>query len=491
MINLSVMDCRNNHTIDLLLWGENRRYWRAATTGQRNEDRMCAQYLQSIPVILVFSPVPTDVYELDTSFNHCRRALNMIARITKIAVAVTILGLFQGTAQAQVESPDATVATGILADDGGCADAGCTGCADPSCADEWVSSRRFGLQRRSNCSCPRCHPRSSWASFDALLWWGKGRSTPPLVTSGTSGVLPPPPNDTTILFGGGTVGSEMAAGARADFGFWFDDCEMLGIGAKVWGLEGDSDDFYAASDGSTVLARPYDNVGSGTQGETAFVIAGGGGTLPGNVNVNTSSSVLAAEAYLRSGVLAGRGYSVDLVGGYHFMRLDDDLSIFSTTIDTPTDFTMLDSFDAHNEFHGGSLGLIGEIRHGRWTTSGLAKFSVGNMHQSVRIYGDNSFNHIGGLLAQPTNVGEYARDVTAFIPEIGVTAGYDVRNWMRLTVGYNFLWISNVALAGDQIDRSLNIPQDVPAPDPARPDFTFQESEYWLHGLTLGATLMY
>ena len=75
------------------------------------------------------------------------------------------------------------------------------------------------------------------------MWWGKGRSTPPLVTSGTDGILPGAP----ILFGGGTVGSEMAAGARADFGFWFDDCETLGIGAKVWGLAGDSDGFFQAS----------------------------------------------------------------------------------------------------------------------------------------------------------------------------------------------------------------------------------------------------
>ena len=49
---------------------------------------------------------------------------------------------------------------------------------------------RFGLQHHPNCSCPRCHPRHAWASFDALMWWGKGRSTPPLVTSGANGVLP-------------------------------------------------------------------------------------------------------------------------------------------------------------------------------------------------------------------------------------------------------------------------------------------------------------
>ncbi len=68
-----------------------------------------------------------------------------------------------------------------------------------------------------------------------------------------------------------------------------------------------------------------------------------------------------------------------------------------------------------NEFHGGTVGMVGEIRHGSWTLSGLAKFSVGNMHQSVRDqrlpehYGTHRCCRPcdpGGLLAQPTNMGD-------------------------------------------------------------------------------------
>ncbi len=153
---------------------------------------MHGQSLQSIPVVLVFSPVLTDVVQIRNPLRTIRRrALNMIARITIVAVAVTLLGLVHGTAQAQVGPSDAPVPTGIVAGDGGgCADAGCLACSDPSCADEWLSTRRFGLHHHPNCACPRCRPRHAWASFDALMWWGKGRSTVPLVTSGTNGVLP-------------------------------------------------------------------------------------------------------------------------------------------------------------------------------------------------------------------------------------------------------------------------------------------------------------
>ncbi|MHB8863169.1 MAG: BBP7 family outer membrane beta-barrel protein [Pirellulaceae bacterium] len=424
----------------------------------------------------------------------------MIARITQVAVAVTILALLPLTTQAQMGPPPAT---GIVGGGGECGTADCADCGDPSCTDQWISTRRFGLQHNANCACPRCRPRHAWASFDALMWWGKGRATPALVTSGADGVLP----DAPILSGDGSVGNGLAAGARADFGFWFDECETLGMGAKVWGLAGDSDGFSAASpDGSTVLARPFYNVV--LDQEDALLISSPG-LLAGSVNTNTSSDVLAAEAYLRSGILAGRGYNVDLVGGYHFLRFDNDLSVFSssTVIDPGgaapigTLINVLDEFDARNEFHGGTLGLVAEARHGCWTLSGLAKFSVGNMRQTVGIDGYQSITtpdnlatvSPGGLLAQPTNMGEYARDVTAWIPEFGVTAGYDVRDWLRLTMGYNVLWISNVAFAGDQIDRNVNPTQfgGNPLIGPARPAFAFQENEYWLHGLTLGATLMY
>ena len=296
--------------------------------------------------------------------------------------------------------------------------------------------------------------------------------------------------DAPVLFGGGTVGSGMAAGARADFGFWFDDCETLGMGAKVWGLEGDSDGFYAARrrTGNPVLARPFYNVVLGQ--EDALLVASPG-LIVGSINADTSSSVLAAEAYLRSGILAGRGYNLDLVGGYHFLRLDDELSVFSNSmsidpggaVPVGTIIDVLDEFGAQNEFHGGSIGVVGEIRHGCWTLSGLAKCqrrqhairrSTSTATRASRRRATRRRSLPGGMLAQPTNMGEYARDVTAWIPELGVTAGYDVRNWLRLTIGYNFLWISNVAFAGDQIDCSVNPTQfgGNPLIGPARPAFT-------------------
>ncbi|MGM0486140.1 MAG: BBP7 family outer membrane beta-barrel protein [Planctomycetota bacterium] len=369
--------------------------------------------------------------------------------------------------------------------------------------NEWVCKALFGRTHHPNCRCLLCNPRPRWASFDALMWWGKGRSVPVLASGGPDGVLP----DAEILFGGGDVGTAMAAGARTDFGFWFDQCELLGMGARFWGLDGDSTSFSANTDDQPLMFRPFYEV-QAPGSEEAFPVSrpGGNNPLTGTLDITTSSSVLATEAYLRTSMLAGRGYNLDLTGGYSFLRLDDDLNIHSvsTVVSGPfagPELDVLDSFDARNEFHGGAVGLTSEIRHGCWTMTGLAKFSVGNMRQSVRIDGSthtttsggSETTDPGGILAQPTNMGTYTRDKTVWIPEFGVSAAYEVREWLRLTIGYSGVWISDVVFSGDQIDRGVNSSQFSGGTlvGPARPAFELHSTEYWLHGLNLGATLTF
>ena len=101
-----------------------------------------------------------------------------------------------------------------------------------------------------------------------------------------------------VLFGNGSVGNQMAGGARTDFGFWVDECESLGMGAKVWGVDGDRTSFSVESpDGNPYLARPFYNIL--LDAEDALIVASPG-LLAANMNVSTSSSMLGAEAYLEN-----------------------------------------------------------------------------------------------------------------------------------------------------------------------------------------------
>jgi hypothetical protein len=61
-------------------------------------------------------------------------------------------------------------------------------------------------------------------------------------------------------------------------------------------------------------------------------------------------------------------------------------------------------------------------------------------------------------------------------------------NGVDLTLGYTFLYLSDVARAGDQIDPMINVSQLPPGPltGAALPDFSFQSSGFWAQGLTFG-----
>ena len=97
------------------------------------------------------------------------------------------------------------------------------------------------------------------------------------------------------------------------------------------------------------------------------------------------------------------------------------------------------------------------------------------------------------MLALPTNMGRYSRDKVALIPEVNVTLAYRVRDWLNLSIGYNAIYWTDVVLAGDQIDLNVNPTQLNGGIQigPDAPTFAYRNTDYWMQGLTLGATLTY
>ena len=75
----------------------------------------------------------------------------------------------------------------------------------------------------------------------------------------------------------------------------------------------------------------------------------------------------------------------------------------------------------------------------------------------------------GGLLALSSNSGHHERDRFAAVPEAGVSVGYRLTDHVRVSAGYNFLYVTQAAragsLAGGVVDSRL-VPQ-LAAHDPA------------------------
>ena len=346
-----------------------------------------------------------------------------------------------------------------------------------------------------------CRAYDVWGGAELLLWWAKGSNTPALVTTspdvaapgdagqlGTAGVQ--------VLAGNEFLGDEIQAGGRITFGLWLDPNHDVGAGMKFYALEGDDTSrTFGPSDGSgspgnPILARPFFNALLGE--EDALLIAFPG-FATGSVNVNSGNSFTAAESYLRIMLERDRNHRVDLLAGYQFMRLDDRLSINSSSANiVGINFDMSDRFNTENEFHGGQLGLQGEMLRGRWSLNGFAKVSYGGMRQEVRIDGETIVTippggplpaDPGSVFAQPTNIGTFSRTRGVFIPEFNINLAYFQTPNLSFSVGYDIIWLSSIVTSGDQIDRRVNFSQPI---GPARPRFAFDDTSYYLQGLNLG-----
>ena len=352
-----------------------------------------------------------------------------------------------------------------------------------------------------------CHCLDTWGSVEFLMWWARGTSLPPLVTTslpGTAqvqaGVLGQP--NTSILFGDQLATSKLQGGGRVTAGIWLDPDHNVAAGGRFFGLGGDTTRFAAnSSTGDPILGLPFFN--SLLNQEDAFLVAYPG-LSRGSIQAHaTTNNILGAEAFTEIMMVRDTYRRIDLVAGYQFFRLNDWLQINSnSTLTAPGPLQGLhtelnDRFSTRNEFHGGELGLRGRLARGQWSLNVLGQVAIGNINQQVTIAGTTvttgpgggaGITTPGGLLAQPTNIGEFERNKFSYIPQVIANVHYHLTPNVSVHLGYNIMWLGDIALSGDQIDQRVNPSQFAGGPlvgDPT-PAFAFQDREYWLQGINWG-----
>ncbi len=360
------------------------------------------------------------------------------------------------------------------------------------------SSSRGSYSKLMAGNCPEV-----WASAEALLWFPQARTGPALVSfndPGTSAVLGTP----GVTTYGEELGNELTAGGRFDAGRYFGD-GTFGIGGRFWIIGEDSSSADFAGNGAAgTIARPYFDTNLGNEfavqiGSTVPT-AGAPSGFTGSVSVDESLSMLGAEAYGRLNFGRGREFHTDLIGGYSYFSIDNNLAIDSTTTltapSTGAVTVFRDRFNVENEFQGGQIGAETVLRRGRWVARSLTKVHLGNMNQLVNVSGDSDRNAAGGaplvdfgdgLLAGGRN-GTFERDVFTFAPEVNLKLGYRFRDHVTFNVGYSFIYWNNVALVGDQIDRNLEF--DVASVLVRRGlPYSIKDRGFWVQGIDLGATI--
>jgi hypothetical protein len=334
-----------------------------------------------------------------------------------------------------------------------------------------------------------------------LYWWTKDSPQPtPLVSNG---FLTDP--GTQVLLGGKDIDFGHHNGARFTLGYRL---------SPTWALEASGFFLPKATEtrsvsssglpGSTHLVVPFFDV---TRNSEAFSDVSLAGSFSGAATQEMTSRLWGAEGNVVMRMANPGPMSVELLGGFRYLNLSEKFSFFTSSPDLPpgptTVFATEDVFDATNDFYGAQLGVRGKYQAGRFIADASVKVGLGVMRQHVDVSGalaTNFFNpptvqgFVGGLFAQPSNIGSHRRDQFAVVPEAGINVGFKLTDWMSIVAGYTFLYASNVVRPGNQVDRAIN-PSQSPAislttPSPlvgaARPEFKFKSTDFWAHGLNMG-----
>jgi hypothetical protein len=347
-----------------------------------------------------------------------------------------------------------------------------------------------------------------------LGWVMEGMNSPALVTTSPAGT---PQNQAAILgfngtstLFGGEFNDSFRSGARVQGGWYVDPSRYWAIGGDYYQLFGDGDSFSANTATNAILGRPFFDIIAGRQ---TAQLASFPARVSGDVNVTTDTQLRSFGIHIQADAInapgaqsqiassCGREPRLDWLLGYRYVSLEDEINITenltSLVNNAQGTINLRDQFETENSFQGIEIGAIREIPMGRFWFETVTKVALGNNTQQVRINGSTQLveagvpeTFTGGLLAQRSNIGIYEREEFAVVPELGATLGFHVTPRFSLTVGYTFVYFSNVVRAGDQIDTDLNpglIPiEDDPLTGPLRPQFIFRQNDFYAHGITAG-----
>jgi hypothetical protein len=362
--------------------------------------------------------------------------------------------------------------------------------------------------------------------------------TVPLLTTGP--VTSPPTSGFGILNNPGTqllfptggpnpeIGLGYTPGARVTIGGWTDGgyhlpgCPAIGLEASYLTLGRVATHFEASSNafGLPLLARPV--VDATTDRETVLLVsapASAGGPA-GSFKVDTSTELWGAEANAFMPFFGWHHVMLGGMAGFRYINFEEGLQIDQqskllsngiaflngVTIKPPATLNIFDDFQTRNNFYGGQVGAQLAVDLWRFTFSGQAKIALGTMHEQVEILGTTTVSKPplgrlstpGGILALPSNSGDFGQYEFAIVPEATGKVSLQITNNINVSVGWTFMYMNNVQRPGNLIDRNVN-PAQLPSSQswtplpavPPVPAFSFVRSDFWVQGLTLGLGLAF
>jgi hypothetical protein len=379
---------------------------------------------------------------------------------------------------------------------------GCSSCDSPTCDGNGCDSiGGGGHQGRFGTLLNLCK-KDGWIRAEGMVMFMAERKAPPLVTSSNPGTFPVLP-DAVVEFGDELDGG-VSGGFRADVGRYLTD--HFGIGGRILWISDNGDDFSMSGNQNDAngrsIGRPYffiPTTNPGIAREDAEIVSQLN-LFSGRADAEFETTFVMAEAYARMTFCRNKASRLEMIGGYTYVGLDDNISITSVTTDlsnqTLPATVFSSTFDTENRFNGGQIGFESLVTRGRWSARALTKVHLGNMKQTVNISGYTEDFLAGNLIGRQNSSilvgeqqGQEEQNVFTFIPELDFTLGYRFRDHVSFTVGYTFMYFDSVAMAGDQIDRyrdTSNLGENV-----VPVGYDIVEGNHWVQGISLGASVDY
>jgi len=367
-------------------------------------------------------------------------------------------------------------------------------------------------------------PWRIWARVEYMLWWVRDdHAAVPLVTTGPpgaalAGALGQP---TTGVLVGPNLDYRLNSGGKMFLGGWFDSAAALGAEVSGFCLETHTTHEKAYSDrttGAPVITRPFFNTLTG-QSDAQIITTPAdslGGKYIGGIGIFGDSRTWGAEANLLLHVAETPQSRWDLVGGFRYLGQKDQWrSDQSSTVlapgtvgfagkpaPAPDIVSLRDYLETHNNFYGGQVGVRGEWQPGRWRFDAGATVGIGGTDEYIQGVGRTlltnpahvTFYQAGGLYV-PRTLDTLERGRFAFISEVNLRAGYRIAERWTVSIGYTFLYWSDVIRPAGQINPFVDA-RTVPTSlsfNPNVPPVPFQlhSTDFWAQGLTFGLEWRY
>ncbi len=351
--------------------------------------------------------------------------------------------------------------------------------------------------------------RQRWfGNLELLMMWRSGNYLPPLLTTGPSTSASPGQigiASTAVLAGGRAELDGVTAGGRLTLGTWLDNYQSRSMVFRGWAAEEEKFSFSANQLTTPIITRPFFNVTTGqAAAQDTQVIANPGFTNQGRADVHATSNVYGGDLSIRQHAYSRFGGTVDVLYGYQYMRLDEDLSISSNSTAGPNNSAPLgslisisDSFDAENEFHGGQIGIASRYREGCWSFRSLLKVAAGSIQRKATLKGQTetvsgtSFISPNGLLVRSTNAGTRTDNTFGWVPELDVSLGWRYFRNFDVTIGYHAIAMTDAIQPAGLIDQQLAVNLANPIDDPRRPAVRTNDKTFYVHGIHFGLEFAY